>query len=92
MPFVTIDSKGRILLPREVRETMQMEPGDILFLTLNGRFVTLAKADTPFDRLATHAIVEFYAGRTMSLEDALDVLDKDTAERSASTNVRRTCA
>jgi AbrB family looped-hinge helix DNA binding protein len=80
MSVVTVDSKGRILLPREVRETMQVEPGDVLFLTQDGRFVTLAKADNPFDRLAAHAIAEYYAGETISLEEALEAVDEDDVE------------
>ena len=78
MSVVTVDSKGRILLPRDVRESMRLEPGDALFLTQDGRFVTLAKADNPFDRLAAHAIAEYYASDTVSLEDALS--DEDDAE------------
>ncbi|HVB63121.1 MAG TPA: AbrB/MazE/SpoVT family DNA-binding domain-containing protein [Nitrolancea sp.] len=80
MSVVTVDSKGRILLPRDVRETMHVEPGDVLFLTQDGQFVTLTKAENPFDRLAAHAIAEYYAGETVSLEDTLNALDEDDAE------------
>lgn len=80
MSVVTVDNKGRILLPREVRESMRLEPGDALFLTQDGQIVSLAKAESPFDRLAAQAVAEYYVGETISLDDALDALDADDAE------------
>jgi AbrB family looped-hinge helix DNA binding protein len=80
MSVVTVDSKGRILLPREVRESMRLEPGDALFLTQDGQIVSLARAESPFDRLAAQAVAEYYAGETVSLEDALEALDEDDAK------------
>jgi AbrB family looped-hinge helix DNA binding protein len=77
---VTVDSKGRILLPRDVRDSLHLEPGDALFLAQDGQFIALAKAENPFDHLAAHAAVEYYAGKTISLDEALNTLDEDDAE------------
>ncbi|MBX6342189.1 MAG: AbrB/MazE/SpoVT family DNA-binding domain-containing protein [Thermomicrobiaceae bacterium] len=75
MSVITVDSKGRILLPREVRKALDLQPGDALFLTKDGQIVSLAKAESPFDRLAAQAVAEYYAGDTVSLEEALRELD-----------------
>jgi len=77
---VTVDSKGRIMLPRDVRDALHVEPGDALFLTQDGQFVTLAKAENPFDRLTAQAVVEYYAGKTISLDDVLNDLGEDDDE------------
>jgi hypothetical protein len=59
---------------------MRLEPGDALFLTQDGQIVSLARAESPFDRLAAQAVAEYYAGETVSLEDALEALDEDDAK------------
>lgn len=80
MSVVTVDSKGRIVLPQAMRRAMHVQPGDALFLTQDGQIVSLAKAENPFDRLAAHAVAAYYAGDTVSLDDALSALDDADAE------------
>lgn len=80
MSVVTVDSKGRIVLPREIRRALRVQPGDALFLTQDGQIVALAKAENPFDRLAAHAAAAYYAGDTISLDDAVSALDEADAE------------
>lgn len=72
-----VDTKGRIVLPREIRAELGLEPGDILFLETDDdrRIIYIAKPDNPFDMLAVAALEEDRAGLTIDLDDALDVMD-----------------
>lgn len=66
-----VDSKGRLLLPRKVRDTLRLNAGDTLFLKCESksRIIRLAKAHNPFDVLAEEAESEFEAGKTMNIRE-----------------------
>lgn len=69
MVAVTVDSKGRLSIPAEIRSAMGIESGDVLFLESDPehKVMHLAKAVNPFDDLAQHAEREYRAGRTKNL-------------------------
>jgi AbrB family looped-hinge helix DNA binding protein len=71
MAAVTVDSKGRLSIPTEVRDELGIEAGDVMFLEVDSAhgIIHLAKAENPFDRLAEYATAEFRAGRTRNLRD-----------------------
>lgn len=71
MVTVTIDSKGRLSLPVDVRDELGIESGDVLFLECDAEHavIHLAKAKNPFDGLAEHAIEEHRQGRTTNVYD-----------------------
>lgn len=72
MPLtVRVDPKGRLTIPRQIRDALGIEPGDTLFVALDEAHKELryAKAENPFDVLAQHAINEYRAGRTRNLRD-----------------------
>jgi AbrB family looped-hinge helix DNA binding protein len=66
---VKVDPKGRLTIPRRLREALGIEPGDTLFVECDEDRQTLryAKAENPFDALARHALQERRAGRTQTL-------------------------
>jgi AbrB family looped-hinge helix DNA binding protein len=67
---VRVDSKGRLTLPKEIREELGIEPGTTLFYCRReGDILQLAKAENPFDGLARHAIQERRAGRTRNVRE-----------------------
>ena len=70
MVTVTVDSKGRLSIPANVRDELGIEAGDVLFLETDAEhaMIHLAKAQNPFDGLAEHAIEEYRQGRTISLQ------------------------
>ncbi len=70
MVAVTVDSKGRLSIPANVRDELGIESGDVLFLESDPEHavIHLAKAENPFDGLALHAIEEYRQGKTISLE------------------------
>lgn len=69
MVAVTIDAKGRLSIPAEVRGALNIKPGDVLFLESDpeNEVLHLAKAINPFDGLAEHAVSEYRAGKTQNL-------------------------
>ena len=71
MAIVTVDAKGRLSIPTELRAELGIDSGDILFIEANTEHgvLHLAKAINPFDGLAQDAIQEYRAGRTRGLRD-----------------------
>lgn len=69
MTVATVDAKGRISLPAEIRGLLGIDTGDALFIEIDEEheMIHLAKAQNPFDALAEDALREFRAGRTRSL-------------------------
>ena len=68
---VKIDAKGRFTIPRHVRDRLGIEPGDTFILEVDDvrGMLRFTKAENPFDLLAQHAVAEYRAGRTKSLQD-----------------------
>ena len=69
--IATIDAKGRVSIPREVRDSLGLESGDAVFIETdeNKQFVRMAKAINPLDILAAEALAEFERGETTDLRD-----------------------
>ena len=66
---VTVDGRGRIAVPAEFRERLDLKQGDALFVQVedNGVVLRLTKAVDPFDSLAALGEREYRAGRTKNL-------------------------
>jgi AbrB family looped-hinge helix DNA binding protein len=79
MVTVTVDAKGRLSIPADVREQLGIEAGDVLFLESDAKHavIHLAKAQNPFDALAEHAIEEYRQGRTTNIYDVARELGID---------------
>jgi AbrB family looped-hinge helix DNA binding protein len=78
-----MDGRGRIAVPAELRERLQMAPGDALFVQIedNGYVLRLAKAVNPFDTLAALGDRAYREGQTRTLrdfaaEEGIDLDDK----------------
>jgi AbrB family looped-hinge helix DNA binding protein len=83
MVTVTVDSRGRLSIPANVRDELGIRTGDVLFLESDPEHavIHLAKAVNPFDGLARHAIEEYRQGRTTNIYDCakergIDLTDK----------------
>jgi AbrB family looped-hinge helix DNA binding protein len=66
-----IDNKGRVTLPKNIRVALGVEIGDTVFLKYEpeDKQVHLARAISPFDILAEHAVKEYLDGRTKTIEE-----------------------
>lgn len=70
--IVKIDSKGRLVVPKAVRERVGIQAGDTYFLDAEEGFIRLIKAEDPFIRLAQHARRDHAEGRTRPARDVLN--------------------
>jgi AbrB family looped-hinge helix DNA binding protein len=82
---VTVDGRGRIAVPAEFRERLDLKQGDVLFVQVedNGVVLRLTKAVNPFDSLAVLGEREYRADQTKNLttfakEEGI-ALDEDEA-------------
>lgn len=67
---VTVDSKGRITIPKEVRERSQIDKGDTLFLGVFPGKIELTRAvEDPLVVLADWSRKEYQARRTQNLRE-----------------------
>ncbi|MBC7341911.1 MAG: AbrB/MazE/SpoVT family DNA-binding domain-containing protein [Clostridia bacterium] len=68
---VRIDNKGRVTLPKSIRQALGLKTGDTVFLKYEPKDnqVRLAPAVSPFDILAEHAIREHKEGCTKTVEE-----------------------
>jgi len=66
-----IDNKGRITLPRSMRQSLGVDIGDTVFLKHDpqNNQLRLAPVVNPFDILAEHAIREYRDDHTKTIEE-----------------------
>lgn len=74
-----MDDKGRLVIPKKVREEFGASPGDAFYLRIRGRVMEVVRAQNPFDVLAEEAKREHERGQTVALEDV--ILDADRKRR-----------
>lgn len=69
MVMVTLDSRGRLSIPAEIRSAMGIESGEVLFLESDPdhKVMYFAKAVNPFDGLGEDAQGQYRVGKTKSL-------------------------
>jgi AbrB family looped-hinge helix DNA binding protein len=68
---VRIDDKGRVTLPKNMREALGVGAGDTVFLRYDPKSnqLLIAPAVSPFDVLAERALREHKEGRTKTVEE-----------------------
>ncbi|MFQ5793987.1 MAG: AbrB/MazE/SpoVT family DNA-binding domain-containing protein [Candidatus Bipolaricaulia bacterium] len=66
---VRVDQKGRLMIPKMIREDLDIKLGDTFFLQREGKVLCYARPENPFDALALHAEKEYHEGRTRSLRE-----------------------
>jgi AbrB family looped-hinge helix DNA binding protein len=71
---VTVDGRGRVAVPAELREQLDLKPGDALFVQVeeNGVVLRMTKAVNPFDSFVALGEREYREGRTKSLRTFAD--------------------
>ena len=78
---VTLDRAGRVVLPKRLRDELQLSPGDILDLTVEGDEVTLRprRSSTPMRK--KDGIWVFSTGKPMASDETTEALRQLRAER-----------
>src|SRR5438105_10577809 len=72
--FVPIDKAGRVVLPKDVREELSINPGDLLKVTIRGNEVTLSPNREPCGFIKRGNALVFSTGEA-------DLLDNETVEK-----------
>jgi len=69
--IVKADAKGRVTLPKAIRDELNVEDGTPFFVKfIRGKgVVILAPAINPFDILAEQAMEEYEDGKTTNIEE-----------------------
>jgi len=69
--IVRVDAKGRVTLPKVIRDELSIKDGTPFFVKLikEKGAVILSPAINPFDILAEEAMEEYKAGKTISIEE-----------------------
>ena len=70
---VPIDKTGRVVLPKDVREELGINPGDLLKITVNGNEVTLKRSNEVRGFIKRGKALVFSAGEA-------DLLHNQTVE------------
>lgn len=76
---LTIDSAGRILIPKQLRQALRLGPGDSLELQSEGEEITL-RPDRPKALLKKEKGVWVYQGEPTNLSIP-DLIDRQRANR-----------
>ena len=78
---VTIDRAGRVVLPKSLRDEMQLSPGDTLDLTVKGDEVTLRprRGATPLQK--ERGVWVFRTGKPLAADETEETLRAIRAQR-----------
>jgi AbrB family looped-hinge helix DNA binding protein len=78
---VTLDRAGRVVLPKSLRDELQLSPGDTLDLTVEGEEVTLRprRSSTPMQK--KEGIWVFSTGKPMVADETGEALLQVRAKR-----------
>jgi AbrB family looped-hinge helix DNA binding protein len=78
---VTIDKAGRVVIPKEIRDELRLEPGDSLALESEGERVTLRPVHTNPPLQKERGVWVFHGGQPLSLDDANQIVRETREQR-----------
>jgi AbrB family looped-hinge helix DNA binding protein len=76
---ITIDKKGRIVLPKSLREKMRVEAGDDLLIEAEGDLITL-RLIRQKPLLKKERSIWFYQGESLSIS-SVELIEAERAKR-----------
>jgi AbrB family looped-hinge helix DNA binding protein len=78
---VTLDRAGRVVLPKPLRDMMNLAPGDTLDLTVRGDELTLrpTRGATPLQK--ERGVWVFRTGKPLTVDEAAETLRTIRAQR-----------
>ena len=79
-----ISSKGQVVIPKDIRESLQLKPGEVLNVSREGRRIVLEAVRAPRERISYEEFrrrVPRHEGSPVSIEDMSLAVDRMLAER-----------
>ncbi|MBV8800487.1 MAG: AbrB/MazE/SpoVT family DNA-binding domain-containing protein [Alphaproteobacteria bacterium] len=84
-----MDSAGRVLIPRALRNELRMEPGDTFRLASDGEQVTLKPMRPDSAMRKEHGVWVFRSGRKIAASETDEALASLRASRGRPATARR---
>ena len=78
---LVIDKAGRIVIPKPLREELQLEPGDTLEMESTGEQITLRPVRGTGPLTKEHGVWVFHSGQPLPASATDDMLDLVREER-----------
>jgi AbrB family looped-hinge helix DNA binding protein len=78
---LVIDDAGRVVIPKPLREELQLEPGDTLEMESSGEQITLRPVRGTGSLTKEHGVWVFYSGQPLPASATDDLLDLLREER-----------
>jgi AbrB family looped-hinge helix DNA binding protein len=89
MPFmdviVTLDSAGRVVIPKSLRDRLRLAPGDTLALETDGERMTLRPVRSSSALSKEHGLWVFRSGRKLTaaqVDSAIESVRQERARRA----------
>jgi AbrB family looped-hinge helix DNA binding protein len=79
-----ISSKGQVVIPKEIRESLHLKPGEVLNISREGRRIVLEPVQAPRERISYEEFrrrVPRHKGPPLSIEDMKIAVDRMFAEQ-----------
>ncbi len=80
---VTIDKAGRIVIPKQIRDELRLEPGDSIALESEGDRVTLRPLHASTHLQKERGVWVFRGSKPLSLEEANRLVRNTRSQRDA---------
>lgn len=80
----TISSKGQVVIPKDIRDSLSLKTGETLNVTREGRRIIMEAAEPERERISYAEFrrqVPAHQGTPMSLEDMNEAVDRMFEER-----------
>jgi AbrB family looped-hinge helix DNA binding protein len=79
--IVTVDSAGRVVIPKPLRDQLRLEPGDTLALETDGERMVLKPVRSTSAMSREHGIWVFRSGRAVAATETDRALERARSER-----------
>lgn len=86
--MVTIDRAGRVVIPKEIRDELRLEPGDTLAFVTGEDSVTLRPLHTHSPLQKERGVWVFRGGKPLSLDEASAIVREARERRNRDVSQR----
>ena len=72
LAVVRVDDRGRITIPKKIREALDIQEGDTCFINFEDHSFHIVRGENPFEVLARDALEQDKQGKTVSFKEAME--------------------